>query len=206
MKKIKALGFIFSLLSLPVFAMQFYDSNGVSLGVSNRFKCSTGMSCSKGGDGSLVVVASPSVTGPLTITGAETVTTTLAVGGDASLSGNVIGDGGDSIYGYLNKLVAATATTITAAQCGSTFYNTGAVAINLPEASTALGCKLTFVTMNASNFDINPDDADTITVLTNANGDSIRNATLGNSVVLQAMSASQWVVVGKEQGTWSDIN
>ena len=101
--------------------------------------------------------------------------------------------------------VAASATTITADQCGSTFSNAAAVQMELPEASTVIGCKLTFVTLNASNFDINPDDADQILVLTNAVGDAIRNATVGNSVTLQAVSASQWVVVG-EKGTWTDIN
>lgn len=105
----------------------------------------------------------------------------------------------------LSTLTAATATTITASQCGRTFYNTGAVVINLPEASTALGCKLTFVTLNATNFDINPETSDRILVLTDANGDAIRNATLGNTVVLHAVSASQWVVVG-QTGTFTDIN
>ena len=101
--------------------------------------------------------------------------------------------------------VAATATTITAAQCGSTFYNAGAVAMNLPEASTVVGCRYTFVTLNAANFDVNPDNADQILVLTDAAGDSIRNATLGNAIILQAVSASQWVQVGG-QGTYADIN
>lgn len=110
-----------------------------------------------------------------------------------------------SIVGYTAPLVAATATTITAAQCGSTFYNSGAVEMELPEASTVLGCTLSFVTLNASNFDIDPDAADQILVLTNAAGDSIRNATLGNTVTIRAVSASQWVVVGV-QGTWSDNN
>lgn len=101
--------------------------------------------------------------------------------------------------------VAATATTITASQCGSTFYNTGAVVINLPEASAVLGCTLTFVTLNASNFDLNPDDADIIMNSTNVAGDSSRNATVGNSIVLKAVSASQWMVVSIN-GTWADNN
>ncbi len=126
--------------------------------------------------------------------------------GNVSLVGGLIGDGGDTIVGFKQPQVAATAVAITVAQCGSTFINSGAVAMSLPEASTALGCRLTFVTGNASNFDVNPDDADQILVLTNAAGDAIRNATLGNSVVLQAISASEWAVIGKEQGTYTDIN
>jgi len=104
-----------------------------------------------------------------------------------------------------STLVAATATAITSAQCGRTFYNTAAVQMELPEASTVPGCKLTFVTLNAANFDVNPDTADQILVQTNAAGDMIRNATLGNTITLQAVSASQWVVVGI-LGTWSDAN
>ena len=142
-------------------------SSTKSLGVFNKMKCGTGLSCTKTGD-------------KLVVANTET--------------------------GVLRTQVAATATTITSAQCGSTFINTGAVVINLPEASAVLGCRLTFITGNASNFDVNPDNADQILVITNAAGDAMRNATLGNSIMLEAISASQWAPVGKEQGTWTDIN
>lgn len=105
----------------------------------------------------------------------------------------------------LGSQTAATVTTITSAQCGETFYNAGAVQIELPEASAVLGCRLTFVTANASNFDINPDDADQILIQTNAAGDAMRNATLGNSITIQAISATQWTPIAVI-GTWSDIN
>lgn len=122
------------------------------------------------------------------------------------LSCTKVGDKMQIVSGSaLSKLVAATATTITSSQCGSTFYNSGAVAINLPEASVALGCTLSFVTLNASNFDVNPDNADQILVATNAAGDSIRNATLGNTITLRAVSASQWVVIA-QTGTYLDNN
>lgn len=102
--------------------------------------------------------------------------------------------------------IAATATTITASQCGSTFYNTGAVVINLPKSSAALiNCSLHFVTLNASNFDVNPDTLDTILLLTNAAGDAIRNATIGNNITLKAVSATQWVQTSGV-GTYTDIN
>lgn len=120
-------------------------------------------------------------------------------------AGNVSGPGTGTMAGFLRPVVAATATTITAAQCGSTFINSGAVQMELPEASTVIGCVLTFSTANASNFDINPDNADQILVQTNAVGDATRNATLGNSITLQAINASQWVPISV-QGTWSDIN
>lgn len=115
---------------------------------------------------------------------------------------NFTGQSGEST---LQTRVLASATTITAAQCGATFYNAGAVQMELPEASTVLGCRLTFVTLNASNFDVNPDNADQILVQTNAAGDAIRNATLGNTITLEAVSASQWAPVAVV-GTWSDID
>ena len=101
--------------------------------------------------------------------------------------------------------VLATATTITAAQCGSTFYNSGAVLMNLPEASTVIGCTYTFITANATNFDINPDDADQLVVGTNVAGDAMRNATLGNSITVKAIDSTRWMIVSVF-GTWSDIN
>ena len=102
--------------------------------------------------------------------------------------------------------IAATAITLTASQCGSTFYNSGAVVITLPKSSAALlNCSFHFVTMNASNFDINPDTADTILLLTNAAGDAIRNATVGNNITLKAVSATQWTQISGI-GTYSDVN
>lgn len=133
-------------------------------------------------------------------------TFTGAVSGTSgTFTGDVTGDGADQMYGFLQNQVEATAVTITASQCGSTFINSGAVLMALPEASTVLGCRLTFVTGNASNFDVNPDDADIILTQTNAAGDAMRNATLGNSITIQAISASQWVTISVN-GTYSDID
>lgn len=111
----------------------------------------------------------------------------------------------DSGYGTLQNRILATATTLTSSQCGSTIYNGGAVVINLPEASTVLGCRFTFITLNASNFDINPDNADIIMNSTNVAGDASRNATVGDNITLEAISATQWTVISSK-GTWSDAN
>lgn len=111
----------------------------------------------------------------------------------------------NSGIGVLSNRILATATTLTAAQCGSTVYNGGAVVINLPEASAVLGCRFTFFVANAANFDINPDNADIIVNSTNVAGDASRNATLGGSITLEAVSASQWMVQGIN-GTWTDAN
>lgn len=126
--------------------------------------------------------------------------------GAITATSDLSGDGGDQLVGFLNNQVAATATTITAAQCGSTFISGGAVEMELPEASTVLGCRLTFVVNHASNFTIDPDAGDQIALLTNAAGDSLIADAVGESIVLEAISASQWAPIGAQQGTWTDSN
>ncbi|MGL4559104.1 MAG: hypothetical protein ACRCV5_16505 [Afipia sp.] len=112
---------------------------------------------------------------------------------------------GTGVGGY-SAPVTATATTLTAAQCGSTFVNAGAIEVELPEASTVLGCTYTFIVGNASNFTIDPDAGDQIFLLTNAAGDSLIADAVGESLVLRAISASGWAPVGAEKGTWTDSN
>lgn len=212
MKNNKGLLLALAFLAIPAMAsLRFFNSSDAYVGNLSELKCSTGLTCTIV-NGQLVAVSSPTLTGTslalsttLGVTGATTLSSTLSVAGLATLTGGALGDGSKNIVGFLSKQVAATATTITAAQCGSTFYNTGAVVINLPLASGVLGCKLTFITANASNFDVNPNDLDQILVLTNATGDAIRNATLGNTVTLLAGAALEWFDVA-EKGTWSDIN
>lgn len=96
----------------------------------------------------------------------------------------------------------ATATTLTAEACGTTLINSAAVAVVLP--TPVVGCRITFITGDASNFDIDP-GINTILVLTDAAGDSIRNATVGNSITLQAISSTQWAPVAVN-GTYTDID
>lgn len=147
------------------------------------------------------------------------VSTTLSVTGASTLSGDVTGDGGDQLVGFLQAQVASTTAAITAAQCGSTFVSNSADVMTLPEASTVLGCRLTFVCGTADDFDINPaDGTDTIgtvasitgtnttTVLAPAAGDAIRCTDIGSSIVLEAVGADLWVSVGNANGIWTDVN
>ncbi len=108
--------------------------------------------------------------------------------------------------GVLQPQVAATATTLTSAQCGSTFINSGAVEVELPEASTVLGCRYTFIVGNATAFQMDPDAADQIVLMTDLPGDRISADAVGESVTLEAISASQWAPVGAEKGIWTDSN
>jgi hypothetical protein len=125
----------------------------------------------------------------------------------AATSGDVTGSGSNSLSGFLDELVLATATTITASQCGQTFYNGGAIEIELPEASTVIGCRLTFVNMGGSNnFHIDPDAADLVLYSTNVAGDRLLSpASINASITIVAMSASQWAVTSVV-GAWTDAN
>lgn len=165
-------------ISLSAQAIEIRNSSGTVLGQASKIKCGANASCSVSGG---VANINP---------GATTQT----------------GDGTGAQVGYLQNVVTGSTTALTAAQCGSTVVNSGAVVQPLPKGTTALkGCRYTFITANASNFDINPDDADQILVSTNAAGDAIRNATLGNSITLELISATQWAPVSI-QGTYTDIN
>lgn len=123
----------------------------------------------------------------------------------AHVSGKLVVDI-DNVDGVLQTQVAATATTITAAQCGSTFINSGVIEMELPEASTVLGCRLTFIVGAAAALTIDPDAADQILLLTDAAGDSLVADAAGESLVLEAISATQWAPVGAEKGIWTDSN
>jgi len=110
--------------------------------------------------------------------------------------------------GALENQVSVTAspTTITSSQCGSTFINgTDPVQVNLPEASTVNGCRMTFVTSTATTFLVNPDDADKILLWTDAAGDAISNAVSGNTITLQAIDDTNWVTVSGT-GSYTDAN
>jgi len=63
----------------------------------------------------------------------------------------------------------------------------------------------TFVVMSAQNMDINPDGADQILGFTNAAGDAVRSATLGETLTVTAVDSANWVVVS-DHGTWADVN
>lgn len=138
---------------------------------------------------------------------------------DATVTGDVTGDGGDQLVGFLQNQVASTTTSATIAQCGTTFVSNSADVMTLPEASTALGCRYTFVCGTADDFDINPaDGTDAITSVSTTNGttavvtlapsagDAIRCTDIGGSITLEAVGANAWSQVGGGNGIWTDVN
>lgn len=132
--------------------------------------------------------------------------------GAVAMTGPLSGDGGDALSGFLQSQVASTSVAITAAQCGKTFVSDSADVMVLPEASTVLGCRLTFVSGTADDFDINPaDGVDVIgpisvaTAIAPAAGDAIRITDVGSAVVLEAVGANLWAVISSN-GAVTDVN
>lgn len=104
----------------------------------------------------------------------------------------------------MQKQVASSATTLTSSQCGSTIVMSGHT-VTLPVISASLyGCEYTFISKTGSNA-VDADATNVIMALTNALGDQITNSTSGNSVTLQAISASGWNPISV-YGTWADGN
>ena len=179
-----------ALFTVSAYAVHFYNTSDVSVGNFAKVKCGTNVSCSQT-SGKLVI----------------------AVG-----TADVVGDGGDQLYGFLQNQVTASTTALTAAQCGSTVISAGAAVQPLPEASTVLGCRYTFVCGTADDFDIDPADgtdvigvinsvaAGTGAAITPAAGDEIRCTDIGSSITLEATGANLWSAIGVANGAWTDVN
>lgn len=118
----------------------------------------------------------------------------------------------------VSSQVASTTAAITADQCGSTFVSNSADVMTLPEASTVLGCRLTFVCGTADDFDINPADgtdafsitgsitgSNTTTVLAPAAGDALRCTDIGASFIIEAVGNNLWAVLSTN-GIITDVN
>lgn len=130
-------------------------------------------------------------------------------------------DSGKVLFrGGTHTQVAATTTTLTSSQCGSTFINSGSAHVaTLPEASTVLGCRFTFTCADTQDFDVNPNDGtDTILSISTTNGttgvvtlapsagDAIRCTDAGGSITLEATGANAWTQVAGGNGIWTDVN
>lgn len=138
---------------------------------------------------------------------------TLAIATTAAHTGAITGDGGDSLYGFKQDQVATTTTSVTLAQCGKSFVSDSADVMTLPEASTVLGCRYTFIAGTADDLDINPaDGTDQIGIVTSdgaaitpSAGDAIRITDVGAAVTLEAIGANLWAVIAFN-GAVTDVN
>lgn len=138
---------------------------------------------------------------------------TLAIATTAAHTGAITGDGGDSLYGFRQDQVATTTAGVTLAQCGKTFVSDSTDVMTLPEASTVLGCRYTFIAGTADDLDINPaDGTDQIAAVTASGGtitpsagDAIRITDIGAAVTLEAIGANLWAVIA-HNGAVTDVN
>ena len=165
------------------------ETTSANLGLLNIISCSTGITCTK--SGAKMVVAN---------------------------ANTLLGAGSGSISGYLQAQVATTTASLTIAQCGSTIVSNSADVMTLPEASTALGCRYTFVCGTADDFDINPADgtdafsvinsvaAGTGAAITPSAGDAIRCTDIGSSITIEAIGANTWSTIGVANGAFTDVN
>jgi len=98
---------------------------------------------------------------------------------------------------------------LTIAESGKTFTNTGdgdGSQHTLPEASTAIGVEYTFVVTVAQAMVIELDNADAILHLTLDAGDPITSSTIGDSITLRCIDATNWAVVSvyPTAADWAD--
>lgn len=122
----------------------------------------------------------------------------LEVDGTVYFDGDqIVGDGSTEMVGVNHDVVDGGATnpyTVTIAMAGTVFYNSEAIEFDLPEASTAIGCEYTFVVQHASELHIDPEASDKILGATDSAGDRIHSSTVGDTVTLICIDATNWVV------------
>jgi len=195
------------LFSLSAFAgFQGYQDT-TNLGVFNKVKCSTGMTCTKSGD-KLNIVASPSITGPLTISGPLLVSGAMNLSsGPVNISAavTVYGDGTSVIAGFSPGLVSSpTAVSLTGADCGKTVVNPAAVSVDLPVgAASLLGCKIAFHVVSGALY-VNPRGSDRIYPVATA-GNYVTNSGASNLIELQYITTNLWWPVAIS-GVWTSGN
>jgi len=171
-----------------------FNSSDTQVGIFSELKCGTNISCSQVSGKFYMEVVS------------------------LALTGAILGDGSASLSGMLQAQVASTTASLTIAQCGSTIVSDSADVIVLPEASTALGCRYTFVCGTDDDFDVNPADgtdvigitgsitgSDSATVLAPSAGDALRCTDVGAGFVLEAVAADLWAVLSTN-GIITDVN
>ncbi len=131
---------------------------------------------------------------PMTVSGA------LTVAGVSTFNGTIVGDGATTVVG--TKHVETTDIdneTVTIAQSMTTFNNTGdadGTTFTLPEASTALGCRYTFVVSETGQqISIDLDAGDVFLHLSLGAGDKMTSSTLGDTITVEAVSDSQWAII-----------
>jgi len=189
-------------------------SGGVGINVSNNQPTNIGTGTTTGtitigGAGAQTInigngAAAKAVT--LGSTNTTSATTINAGSGNITFGGNMVATG-KTLTGALKTVTTDNnGSNLTSATCGTVQVCSGAGVTNLPEASTVIGCRITFVVGATANCDLNPDDADQILIATNAAGDAVRADAIGETISVIAIDATNWVVDGTPYGTWTDVD
>jgi hypothetical protein len=119
----------------------------------------------------------------------------LEVDGTIYADGNITGDGATQVTGVVTVPTVSSGGTVavTTADCGKVFYNDQAAEFDLPADGT--GCRLTFIVHNASALKIDPNGTDRFpSPITDTNGDYITSSTVGDSVTIVGIDASNWYI------------
>jgi hypothetical protein len=162
-------------------------------------------------DGGVQVNADGAANGDIMLDAADDVTLTagddlvLAVTGN--VTGNIAGDGSDTLMGYLRAVEVEpdTSETVLVTDSGKVFVNTaaaGATTYTLPGA--AAGLTFTFIDNSATAGDDVIIDCDALDNIDHdTDGDAIQNVSdeASASITLVAIDATTWITVSKN-GTW----
>ena len=129
---------------------------------------------------------------------------------DSGLSCSIVSDqvvisssGGTNEY-----LEYSSDTTLAVGQCGATIANAdqSAISLSLPEASSVQGCRYTFVVASGSySLTIGPALDDQIAILTDGEENRIASDEQGNTISIEAVTASLWFVITSYGGDFEDI-
>ncbi len=142
----------------------------------------------------------------------------IFIEGTAEIDGVFYPDGGITGLGTASVAVGlarkhesyvGAGNTITIAESGTVFDNTGDAdgsLHTLPEASTAIGCVYTFAVTAAQALVVELDDADVFLHLTLDAGDQIQSSTIGDTITVMAVDATNWIVLSAYPAAsdWAD--
>lgn len=125
---------------------------------------------------------------------------TAEVDGIIYADGGITGDGQANIVGMtrLHESYTGADNVITIAESGTIFDNTGDLdgsLHTLPEASTCIGAYFTFIVTAAQQIVVELDNADVFLHLTLDAGDQIQSSTVGDSITVVALDATNWGVL-----------
>ena len=149
------------------------------------------------------------------VNASDTALFTVDSSGNVTIAGDITGDGGDQLYGYLRQTEALSDDdTLTLSESGKvctniSVYIAGRVyTLSIPLASSAaIGTEYTFIvaTLETGKITIEPDGTDMILQETDNPGDQIWSQGISESITLVCVGVGEWMVKSVI-GNWVDGN